>query len=443
MLNQEGGRQRFRCRQPAPTSEILRTARTGPTSFLPPIPRQEFCKRRFPHPEKASKVLRPEAGWAGSPGWFNWLEPPKYADAEKKKCHFRKLRTSGHSSRRKAERCRVPTLLGFAPVGVHFARSPGHCASACRALALGTSSRGVPVSPASSSPGRHGAFWVLWFKSEARASSGGVPGLLELQLPACPARGHGASALDGLSRQEPRIRGPGKLAAAGGGSARARRAGPVLFCPNHCKQAEAGRGGNGAPAGGQGGSAGGGGRGGRVSARRRRLQRSRRSLGGRHWSVAGERSLAGVAALRRGARASRRLAPGLAPAPVRRHAGLGIPGSELELGVGGVAAAPSVLQEGSPAPPKLAHLGVGHAACLAACRRGLPECSRLCPVLFPEPRTIREPSWFLGASRPRGICASHTWPEQRRGLDLPQAVRLASCTWCAHLSPRWQGGVGE
>lgn len=248
--------------------------RTGPTSFLPPIPRQEFCKRRFPHPEKASKVLRPEAGWAGSPGWFNWLEPPKYADAEKKKCHFRKLRTSGHSSRRKAEHCRVPTLLGFAPVGVRFARSPGHCASACRALALGTSSRGVPVSPASSSPGRHGAFWVLWFKSEARASSGGVPGLLELQLPACPARGHGASALDGLSRQEPRIRGPGKLAAAGGGSARARRAGPVLFSPNHCKQAEAGRGGNGAPAGGQGGSAGGGGRGGRVSARRRRLQRS-------------------------------------------------------------------------------------------------------------------------------------------------------------------------
>lgn len=120
-----------------------------------------------------------------------------------------------------------------------------------------------------------------------------MSGLLELQLPACPARGHGASALDGLSRQEPRIRGPGKPAAAGGGSARARWAGPVLFCPNHCKQAEAGRGGNGAPAAGQGESAGGGGRGGRVSARRRRLQRSRRSLGGRHWSVAGSGRLRG------------------------------------------------------------------------------------------------------------------------------------------------------
>lgn len=32
-------------------------------------------------PKKASKVLRPEAGWASSLGRFNWLEPLKYADA--------------------------------------------------------------------------------------------------------------------------------------------------------------------------------------------------------------------------------------------------------------------------------------------------------------------------------------------------------------------------
>lgn len=91
-----------------------------------------------------------------------------------------------------------------------------------------------------------------------------------------------------------------------------------------------------------------------------------------------------------------------------------------------MAAAPSVLREGSPAPPTLALLGVGHAACL----RGLHECSWLCPVLLPEPGTIREPSRFLGASRPRGISASHTWPEQRRGPGLPQPSGLRVAPGC-------------
>lgn len=142
--------------------------RTGPTSFLPPIPRQEFCKRRSP-PRESQQGAPPRGGWVGSPGWFNWLEPPKYAVAEKKKCHFRKLRTAGHSSRRKAERGRVPTLLGFAPVGVRSARSPGHCASACRALALGTSSRGVPCLPSEFQPRKARGFLgvVVYVRSPA------------------------------------------------------------------------------------------------------------------------------------------------------------------------------------------------------------------------------------------------------------------------------------
>lgn len=56
----------------------------------------------------------------------------------------------------------------------------------------------------------------------------------------------------------------------------------VLFRPNHCKQAEAGRGGNGAPETGQGRCAGGG----RVSGRKRWPRRDGRSRSSRHRSVA-------------------------------------------------------------------------------------------------------------------------------------------------------------
>ncbi|CAO2625648.1 hypothetical protein LEMLEM_LOCUS18955 [Lemmus lemmus] len=252
-------------------------------------------------------------------------------------------------------------------------------------------------------------------------------GVTRTTTPGVPRARHGAFALDGLSRQEPRIRGPGKPAAAGGGSARARWAGPVLFCPNHCKQAEAGRGGNGAPAAGQGGSAGGGGRGGRVSARRRRLQRSRRSLGGRHWSVAGSGRLRG--SRRCGAVPVRAVVWRPASRPRLSGGMLGSGSRARNWGWG--AWLPLLLFSGkaAPHPPSLLLLGVGH----AACPRGLPECSRLCPGLLREPGTIREPSWFLGASRPRGICASHTWPELRRGPGFPQpsglrvAPGLATC----------------
>lgn len=252
-----------------------------------------------------------------------------------------------------------------------------------------------------------------------------MSGLLELQLPACSARGHGASALDGLSRQEPRIRGPGKPAAAGGGSARARWAGPVLFCPNHCKQAEAGRGGNGVPAAGQGESAGGGSRGGRVSARRRRLQRSRRSLGGRYWSVAGSGRLRGS---RAAARCPCERSSGARPRARACQAACWAwdPGLGIGVGGGGRGCRAFCSPGRLPRTPTLALLGVGH----AACPRGLPECSRLCPVLLPEPGTIREPSRFLGASRPRGICASHTWPERRRGPGLPQPPGLRVAPGC-------------
>lgn len=195
----------------------------------------------------------------------------------------------------------------------------------------------------------------------------GVAGLQELQLPACPVRGQGAFALDAPSRHGQGSEDPGsRLRREEGVRVRAGRL--VLFCPNHCKQAEAGRGGNGAPAAGQGGSAGGGGCSGSVSARRRRLQRSGRSLGGRHWSVAG--SVGSRGSQRCSGVCGSRPAPGLAPAPVMQRAGLGIRGSELELGVGGVAAPPYVVREGFT--PRACSFGVGH----PACRTGLPGTSR-------------------------------------------------------------------
>lgn len=67
-------------------------------------------------------MLRPEAGWVGSPGWFNWSEPLKYADA------WGKVSFSIAADTRPelgedcaffpAELRRDPTLfsLGFAPV---------------------------------------------------------------------------------------------------------------------------------------------------------------------------------------------------------------------------------------------------------------------------------------------------------------------------------------
>lgn len=70
-----------------------------------------------------------------------------------------------------------------------------------------------------------------------------------------------------------------------------------------------------------------------------------------------------------------RLVAGLAPAPVTQRAGLGIPGSEWELGVGGVAAPPYVVREGFT--PELAPFGwvtppAGQASL------GAPACAPCC-----------------------------------------------------------------
>lgn len=159
-----------------------------------------------------------------------------------------------------------------------------------------------------------------------------------------------------------------------------------------------------------------------MSARRRRLQRSGRSLGGRHWSVAGSGRSRG--SQRCGGVRGSGLAPGLAPAPVMQRAGLGIPGSEWDLGVGGVAAPPYVVREGFT---RACSFGVGH----AACRTGLPGSTRVCPELLWDPGASWESSCLLGASRPRGIPAGHTWLELRPGTGLTQPSGL----WVASGSP--------
>lgn len=89
----------------------------------------------------------------------------------------------------------------------------------------------VPWLPSKFQPGWREAFWVLWFISETSLSSSGVSGSLELQLPACPARGHGAFALDGPSRQSQESEDPGSRLRRGGGHARARCAGSSRFVP--------------------------------------------------------------------------------------------------------------------------------------------------------------------------------------------------------------------
>lgn len=149
-----GGSQQFPASQH--TKGILRTSPHRPQKLPFSKPQGKNSPTEDLRPKKASKVLRPEAGWVGSPGWFNWSEPLKYADA------WGKVSFSIAADTRPelgedcaffpAELRRDPTLfsLGFAPVGVCSTRSPGHCAGACRALALGASSRGFPVSPTSS-----------------------------------------------------------------------------------------------------------------------------------------------------------------------------------------------------------------------------------------------------------------------------------------------------
>lgn len=160
-----------------------------------------------------------------------------------------------------------------------------------------------------------------------------------------------------------------------------------------------------------------------MSARRRRLQRSGRSLGGRHWSVAG--SVGSRGSQRCSGVCGSRPAPGLAPAPVMQRAELGIRGLELELGVGGVAAPPYVVREGFT-PPSLLLWG-GSPRLPDRPPWDLP----VCPVLLWEPGASWEPSCFLGSSRPRGIPAGHTWPELRRGTGLTQSSGL----WVAPGSP--------
>lgn len=163
-----------------------------------------------------------------------------------------------------------------------------------------------------------------------------------------------------------------------------------------------------------------------MSARRRRLQRSGRSLGGKHWSVAGSGRSRG--SQRCGGGRASRVAPGLAPAPVMQRAGLGIPGSERELGVGGVAAPPRLASrcprrlhpELAPAgwvTPPAGQASLGAPVCVLGCSgtQGL----------------VGESSCFLGASRPRGIPAGHTWPELRPGTGLTQPSGL----WVASGSP--------
>lgn len=160
--------------------------------------------------------------------------------------------------------------------------------------------------------------------------------------------------------------------------------------------------------------------------RRRRLQRSGRSLGGRHWSVAGSGRSRGSQRCG-GVRGSRR-APGLAPAPVTQRAGLGIPGSEWELGVGGVAAPPYVVRESFT--PELAPLGwVTPPARQASL--GAPGCVLCCSG---TQRLVGSPAASSDPSRPRGIPAGHTWPELRPGTGLTQAFRFMGRICLAHLA---------
>lgn len=110
--------------------------------------------------------------------------------------------------------------------------------------------------------------------------------------------------------------GAGKLAAAGGGSARARWAGSPGSVPIIVNRRRLGRGGNGAPEAGLGRSAGGGRGGSSVRARRRRLRRLAVARRRRRRSVAGGRARC----LQPSAR--------LPVASVRQRAGLSRPGGE-------------------------------------------------------------------------------------------------------------------
>lgn len=180
--------------------------------------------------------------------------------------------------------------------------------------------------------------------------------------------------------------------------------------------------------------------------RRRRLQRSRRSLGGRHWSVAGSGRLRGSprcgAVPRRASRRLRASRPRLSGSML----GLGSWARNWSWGWGAWLPLLRFSGQASPFPPdprQLALWGVGH----AACPTGLPGCSRVCPVAALGARGELGTRRFLGASRPRGISAGHTWPElrrRRRGTDWPSsAFRCGSRTWHAHLPPCLRGGVGE
>lgn len=163
-----------------------------------------------------------------------------------------------------------------------------------------------------------------------------------------------------------------------------------------------------------------------MSARRRRLQRSGRSLGGKHWSVAGSGRSRG--SQRCGGGRASRVAPGLAPAPVCSVLGLGSRARNGSWGWGAWLprlASPRVVRGGCT--PELAPAGwvtppAGQASL------GAPVCVLGCSG---TQGLVGESSCFLGASRPRGIPAGHTWPELRPGTGLTQPSGL----WVASGSP--------
>lgn len=131
-----------------------------------------------------------------------------------------------------------------------------------------------------------------------------------------------------------------------------------------------------------------------------------------------------------------RLAPGLAPAPVMQGAGLEIPDSEWELGVGGVAAPPYVVHEGFI--PELAPLGwvtppAGQASL------GAPGCALCCSWSQRLAGSPAASSELPGLGHP---CGPHL--AGAAAGDWPDAVfRFMGRTWLAHLSPCLPGGVGE
>lgn len=199
---------------------ILRITQHWPQKLPFSKPRGTNSPNEDPRPKKASKALRPEAGWASSPGWFNWLEPLKYADAGGKVSLSVAADTRPELGE---ERAFFPAELRRAPTvftGIRSGRCMCVCHSVPRTLRRRLQSLSFwrilsrvpcppPTPPTSSSSGGAVLSGRCGLCPRQGPYSSGVLGFLELQLPACPAPGRGAFALAGPSRRGQGAEDPG------------------------------------------------------------------------------------------------------------------------------------------------------------------------------------------------------------------------------------------